>query len=265
MSTRHIILFIALLLSNTGILIAATPEIIPLPAPENADTMIDKGVMGKDGCLRISRVSRPELMIFPAENALDSHPAVIVCPGGGYQLLSINKEGTDVAAWFNKHGITAAVLKYTVPNNRQQALADAQAALSILQKKKTELKIGKIGMIGFSAGAHLTAKLAYSETPPDFIMLIYPAYIGNSNYEISKEFKAIRGVPPSFVSQSQNDNVYLPSALAWYQEMTRIAVPCEMHLWASGGHGYGLGNPQTQHGQWPVLAIQWLRQFFPKH
>ena len=115
-----------------------------------------------DGVVRLTNVSEPDLTVFRAPSATASTPAVIICPGGGYQILAINKEGTEIAAWLNTLGITGVVLKYRVPNNRDGALQDIQRAVRLVRARQKEWNIDatRVGVMGFSAGGNLCARLS---------------------------------------------------------------------------------------------------------
>ena len=214
-----------------------------------------------DDVIRLTNVSVPSLAFYPAKHADAPTPAIIVCPGGGYNILSMNKEGTEVAEWLNSIGISAAVLKYRVPNNREGALEDARKAVRILREKCDEWNISPnhIGMLGFSAGAHLVAACSNSTDRPDFSVLVYPAYLFKQGGIVLDDNIKIDGkTPPAFIVQTRDDLKYYRSSLAYAAALDAQEVPVELHLFAKGGHGYGLRPSHHPVSKWPKLCEQWM-------
>ena len=230
-----------------------------------------------DHVLRITDVSSPSLTFLPA-TAVEGRasPAIVICPGGGYRLLAWNLEGVDIAAWLNSIGISAFILKYRCPDQRDAALADAARAIRIIRRNANDFNVrsDRIGILGFSAGAHLAARLSTlpadrmpyapadstdEESPrPDFQLILYPAYIDRENGSIDPDFSISQRTPPAFVMQAEDDP-FSGSSLAYYHALKEKGVPAELHLFARGGHGYGLlrnGNPTEN---WPALACNWLQ------
>jgi acetyl esterase/lipase len=230
---------------------------------------------------RIANVSVPTLSVYEAAASKRSRPALLVCPGGAYQHLSFNKEGTEIAAWLNTIGYTAAVLKYRVPENRAGALQDAQRAMGLLRHNAKDWGIdpNRIGVLGCSAGGHLSASLsthttrrnypaidAADEAPcrPDFTVLVYPAYLDADDSHLVSDIPVTAQTPPAFIVQTQDDRKYGKSSTAYYLALTRAGVPAELHLFPTGGHGYGLrpaAYPVTQ--QWPELCEAWMNRLWP--
>lgn len=216
-----------------------------------------------DNVIRLTNVSTPSLAFFPSERAGGPPPFVIVCPGGGYNILSMNMEGTEIAEWLNSIGISAAVLKYRVPGNREGALLDARRAVRLAREKATEWNIDpkRIGMIGFSAGGHLAAACSNSPDRPDFTILVYPAYLDkDGGIGLVDEIKIDAQTPPAFIVQTQEDRKYYRSSLAYAAALDQQGIPVELHLFAKGGHGYGLRPIPHPVAQWPVLCGQWLAE-----
>lgn len=219
----------------------------------------DKG----DGVIRLTNVSKPTLKMFLVESELPT-PFVIVCPGGGYNILSMNSEGSEIAEWLNSIGVSAAVLKYRVPKNREGALEDARRAVRMARERSRDWNIDsqRIGMLGFSAGGHLTAACSNSEDRPDFSVLVYPAYLfRKDSIELVDEIKVDAKTPPAFVVQTLDDRKHYRSTLAYAAALDGAGVPCEVHLFAKGGHGYGMrdrGHPV--HRMWPQLCEAWMRE-----
>ena len=213
----------------------------------------------KDHVLRVSHVSKPTLTLYRVE-AEEPTPLVIVCPGGGYHILAFDLEGTEIAEWLNSIGVSAAVLKYRVPQNRKGALEDARRAVRMVREKSGEWQVTKIGMIGFSAGAHLTAACSNSADRPDFSVLVYPAYLYQpGGIALTEDIRVDRKTPPAFVVQTLDDKKFYRSALAYTTALDAQGVPCELHLFARGGHGYGLRDTGHSVSRWPELCAAWLK------
>lgn len=218
----------------------------------------DKG----DGTIRLTNVSEPSLTMFLLENEAEA-PFVIVCPGGGYSILSWNKEGTDIAAWLNSIGISAAVLKYRVPENRAGALEDAKQAVRLARENSKDWKIDpeRIGMLGFSAGGHLTAACSNSDVRPDLSILVYPAYLFKAGgIELSDDISVDSESPPAFIVQTKDDAKYYRSTLAYTAALDAAGVEVESHLFAKGGHGYGMQDRGHPVSMWPRLCEAWMRE-----
>ncbi len=231
----------------------------------------------KDGIIRFSEVTNPALDVFLPDPAISNNSAVIVCPGGGYQILAYDLEGTEIAAWLNKMGYTAFVLQYRIPDKKEGALQDAQRALRIVKdnSKKWHINAERIGIMGFSAGGSLSArtsvlfnKKTYSPVDksdslscrPSFTMLIYPAYLDQGpNLSLTPELKLHKDVPPIFIFQT-SDDPYGNSALVMASALRNAKLPVEMHLLPEGGHGYGVRPGKIAATTWPLLAEQWLKR-----
>jgi acetyl esterase/lipase len=218
----------------------------------------DKG----DGVIRLTNVSKPILQLFLLKQE-EPTPLVIICPGGGYNILCMNKEGTEVAEWLNSIGVSAAVLKYRVPKNREGALEDAKKSVRLARDKAGDWNIDpeKIGMLGFSAGGHLTAACSNSEDRPDFSVLVYPAYLFKQDaIELVDEIIIDENTPPAFVVQTKDDKKYYRSTLAYTAALDAVGVEVESHLFTKGGHGYGLRETGHPVNQWPQLCEAWMRE-----
>lgn len=230
-----------------------------------------------DNIIRVTNVREPTITIYPAEQSDTNVPAVLICPGGGYRILAMNLEGTEIASWFNSVGITAALLKYRVPQNRKGAFADVQRAVRLLRTRADEWNIdsGNIGVMGFSAGGHLSARVSthYEEQAyqpvdmidslsarPDFSMLIYPGYLVNEGSSVNPDVEVDEKTPPTFLVQTQDDGVGMENSLYFYADLTRKNISAEMHIFNSGGHGYGMRAPESQPvSHWPELLENWLK------
>lgn len=244
------------------------------PDKRPAEVTLEKGKMkqemGDDGILRIQQMPVPTLQKFPVVKS-PKGKVVIVCPGGGYQILAVNHEGTEIAQWLNALGYTAYVLRYRVPDNREGALQDVQRAIRIARAENP----GKqVGVMGFSAGASLTARAAtrfqspsYTATDetdtqsarPDFAALIYPAYMDEGEHHtLTPELTITEQTPPFFVFQTADDP-YGNSALVISQALRNHKIPVQLHIYEKGGHGYGLRtNLAEAASKWPKLMEEWL-------
>lgn len=244
------------------------------PDKRPAEVVLKKGkmkqTMGEDDILRIQQMPVPTLQKFPVVKS-PKGKVVIVCPGGGYQILAVNHEGTEIAQWLNALGYTAYVLRYRVPDNREGALQDVQRAIRIARAENP----GKqVGVMGFSAGASLTARAAtrfqlpsYTATDetdtqsarPDFAALIYPAYMDEGEHHtLTPELTITEQTPPFFVFQTADDP-YGNSALVISQALRNHKIPVQLHIYEKGGHGYGLrANLTEAASKWPKLMEEWL-------
>jgi acetyl esterase/lipase len=227
--------------------------------------------------IRMTNVTNPAMLVYEPKKSLNNGSAVIICPGGAYLSLAMNKEGSEVAEWFNKLGFTAFVLQYRVPEKRYGALQDIQRAMRIIRSGAAKWKIDpdKLGVIGFSAGADLCAKLSTEydvktypaidsmdnlSCRPAFAMIIYPGYLdmGPGKSLTPELSKMDNNTPISFVFQAADD-ASGKSSLIYADALRAAKVPVEMHLVPKGGHGYGMrpGNPAAE--AWPKYAEVWLK------
>ena len=248
------------------------PDKVPLEKSPKADA---EGTGTNGRLTRISKVTDPLLTVFSAKNSR-TDAAVIVCPGGGYSMLSMRKEGYEIAGWLNRMGFTAFVLQYRVPKNPAGALCDAQRAWRVVHSRAKEWGINpnKIGMIGFSAGGSLTARTCcHGDEPlykavdaadavpvrPAFAMLIYPAYLDKgAGHSLTPEIKISAHTPPMFMFATADDH-YSNSAIVMAGALRQAKISVEMHLYPKGGHGYGLRGNNVAGRTWPDLAQKWLQ------
>lgn len=228
-----------------------------------------------DGVRRITGVSRPTLTVFPAPKTGAPAPAIIVCPGGGYSYVVHDKEGTEVAAWLNSVGVTALVLKYRVPNNREGALQDVQRALSLARARAAEWNIDtkRLGVMGFSAGGNLAAKAstlfdqrAYAAVDaadgrscrPDFAVLVYPAYLEKDG-QVAPDLNLKADIPPTLIVTTEDDKTFVRGSKLYKAALDGAKAPNEFLLYPTGGHGYGLRSEKDVRA-WPRAALDWLHR-----
>ncbi|MGK0412131.1 MAG: acetyl esterase/lipase [Polaribacter sp.] len=227
--------------------------------------------------LRISEVTNPAIVIYEPKEHLNNGVGIIVCPGGGYQILAMDLEGYEIATWLNRLGFTAYVLQYRVPNQRKEALYDLQRAFRVIHSKKSKsgFKSYKLGVLGFSAGGSLSARAStgfhtdsYPKTDvmdsissrPDFTLLIYPAYLDEGeNRKLTPELLVDDQTPPMFIFATADDQ-YANSALVMATALRDHKASVELHLLPEGGHGYGIRPGNIAAETWPSLAEAWLQK-----
>jgi acetyl esterase/lipase len=252
--------------------------------PAGIESRKAKAVTGADGVIRIPYVDTPELVHFSADPKLATGTCVIVCPGGGYGKLAWNKEGTEIAEWLNTLGVDAVALKYRVPRRSREKphpwpLQDLQRSIRLVRSKATQWKIDpqRIGVMGFSAGGHLAVMSAsYQDQDfykpidaidkldvrPNFMVLIYPAYLGNAKKDSGKLDPLVKvnaKTPPTFIAITHDDADRGLFAALYYAELRRNRVAAELHIYSKGGHGYGLRPSANPVSSWPLRLEDWLR------
>jgi acetyl esterase/lipase len=229
------------------------------------------------GVKRLTDVTDPILTVYPPKAGIANlHTGIVLCPGGGYQILAINLEGEEVAQWLSGLGYTVFVLQYRVPKKEAGALQDVQRAVRLVRHRAAQwqLKPERTGVMGFSAGGSLSARVStlYEEnayTPvdeadklsckPAFAALIYPAYLDKGpGRSLTPELKVNAQTPPTFLFATADDT-HGNSALVMAGALRDAKVPVELHFYAEGGHGYGLRHGNTAAEAWPVLLEKWLK------
>jgi len=230
--------------------------------------------------IRLGDISDPTITVYTPKTP--NGTAVVVCPGGGYAILAMDLEGTEICTWLNSIGVTAVLLKYRVPApggklRYELPLQDAQRALGLVRYNaaKWNIKPDHIGILGFSAGGHLTAALSNNNTQrtypqvdaadtvsckPNFAVLIYPAYLKGSAdpTKLAPEVQVTGNTPPTFIVQTEDDPIDVQNALTYYSELKNFKVPAEIHLYAKGGHGYGMRTVEGDLIDYPKLLQSWL-------
>ena len=251
----------------------------PFSLPEDQQRKEYLTEQSADGIERLTNVSTPTLTFYPCSGGgpLEQrrHPAVLVCPGGAYSILAWNKEGRDICFMLNRNGFSAFLLKYRCPDRRDGAHADAARAIRLIRAKARDFGVDpqKVGAIGMSAGAHLCATITApaNDIPyppkdnvdlqsfrPDFTAMIYPAYLSDDTLNLAPEFKVDADCPPCLLIQCENDPVHVENSIAWFLAMKRVERPVEMHIWPTGGHGFGLLKKNTPCDNCDKLAEEWF-------
>jgi acetyl esterase/lipase len=255
-------------------------DLWPGQVPGETGPAGEEKLTGEKGSRRLTDVSRPTITVFRPAKEKNTGVAVLIAPGGGYNFLAWDHEGEDVAAWLNSIGVTGAVLKYRVPrrpDHPRYPLQDAQRALSLLRSKAPQWGIDphRVGMLGFSAGGHLTAvtetnsdKRAYEPIDaadqqscrPDFAVVVYPGGVVNrGSSELVPAVHVTKDAPPTFLIQAGDDRVGVENSVMLYLALKRAGVPAELHVYAAGGHGFGLRPSKLPASQWPKRCEEWLR------
>ena len=267
------------------------PDLQPAAGPETSQWW-PTAPTGPPGGFAVENVSQPTMTVYSPEGK-NTGVAVVVFPGGGYQDLAIDLEGTEVCDWLTPKGITCVLLKYRVPNSGPHwdesckcqrnpkaptALEDAQRTMGLLRLRATEWHIDphKIGVLGFSAGGHLVADISthfekrlYAAVDaadkercrPDFAVALYPGHLwpDERKLELNPDIRVNRDTPPTFLVQAEDDNVDpVEESLVYYIALKKAGVPVEMHLYARGGHAFGLRHTDLPISGWPHLVETWL-------
>jgi acetyl esterase/lipase len=226
----------------------------------------------------VTNVTRPSVAVYLPRNASKAVPAVLVFPGGGYKVLAYDLEGTEVCDWLNSIDVACLLVKYRVPfvqhyPERDEDLQDALQAMRVSLSHAAQWHIDprKIGVLGFSAGAHLAVVLStHSRTQslsaadpalrPAFEVILYPGYLAKPNtMELAEGLQPVANAPPTFLLQSEDDPVGVENVLAYFVALKAAHVPTELHIYAHGGHGYGLRATGQPIAQWPTLVERWFR------
>jgi acetyl esterase/lipase len=255
------------------------PDVQPVPGPETET----KGA--------VTNVTQPTMTVY-APKGKNTGAAVVVFPGGGFQILAIDLEGTEICDWLTSKGITCVLLKYRVPSEPYNwrcdcrphnlatsvpSLQDAQRTVRLVRSHAAEWHVDphKIGVIGFSAGGYLVAEVSTNfkrrlYTPvdeadkessrPDFAVAIYPGHLATDDDKLNPNVRVSRDTPPTFLAQAEDDHVDgVHQSLVYYIALKDAGVPVEMHLYAQGGHAFGLRRTQFPIAGWPQLVETWLR------
>jgi acetyl esterase/lipase len=285
------------------------PDPQPVAAPENVESSGNKFLIAGKPVIGVNNVTRPTMTVYPPPTK-NTGAAIVVFPGGGYQTLAIDLEGTEVCDWLITKGITCILLKYRVTDigpypksgpypESPMALEDAQRTMGLVRLHAAEWHIDphKIGVLGFSAGGHLSAAISnhydhrlYAPIDaadklscrPDFAVPIYPGHLSiagaeydanfgtkkfplhippnaNRDLGLNPDLHITKQTPPTFLLQNEDDHVdNVNDALSYYIALKNAGVPVEMHLYAQGGHAFGLRRTKLAVTAWPALVETWL-------
>jgi acetyl esterase/lipase len=267
------------------------PDARPTGKPEHtAPTTQQKDFVAGKPWLSIEDVSQPTLTVYQPKGK-NTGVTVMVFPGGGFSILAIDLEGTEVCDWLTSRGVTCVLLKYRVPNPRSSpywgaypgspmSLEDAQRAMGLVRFHAAEWKINprKLGVLGFSAGGHMVAAISVhfnervykrvdaaddESCRPDFAVAIYPGHLAfkrgtlDLNPDIAQHISA--RTPPTFLLQNENDDVdSVWDALSYEAALIKAKVPVEFHSYAEGAHAFGLRPTKFPATRWPQLVEVWL-------
>jgi acetyl esterase/lipase len=291
------------------------PDAQVAAGPEVVETTGEKDFVAGRPWVAVGGVSVPTMTVY-APKGKNTGAAVVVFPGGGYQILAMDLEGTEVCDWLTARGVTCVLLKYRVPGDKPyvkaaypksgpypespMALEDAQRTMGLVRLHAKEWGIDphKVGVLGFSAGGHLVAAISnhfekrlYSAVDaadaescrPDFGVAIYPGHLSVSaaewdaeqgskkfaltvptgvdkNLALNPDLQVTRATPPQFLLQAEDDHVdSVNDSLAYYLALKNAGVPTEMHLYAKGGHAFGLRKTKDAITDWPALVDVWLK------
>jgi len=262
------------------------PDSLPLAGLEYTERVGEE----PPGAVVVGKVSRPTMTVYsPRER--NTGAAVVVFPGGGYWVLYMDLEGTEVCDWLTSKGITCVLLKYRVPGEHlsprsgaypksKMALEDAQRTIRLVRFHAAEWHIDphKIGVLGFSAGGHLVAAISTNfqkrlypavdaadkgSCRPDFSVALYPGHMlenTSKNFQLNPYVPVTKQTPPTFLLQAEDDPIdTVKNSLVYYAALKQAGVPVEMHLYAHGGHGFGLRPTKFPITEWPRLVEIWLR------
>ncbi len=245
-----------------------------MPGGQRSDGSAPQWEQRKSDGTAFTHVSCPTLERFAPVSGTANGKAVIVCPGGAYQMLAYQKEGQEIAQWLARQGFEAFVLAYRVPNNRQGALEDLQRAIRVVRSQG----FPTVGVAGFSAGASLSCRAATNwkqpayqpinpavdtlSCRPDFGILVYPAYLDEGpGGTLSPDLFVDADTPPLFVFGTEDDVKYSgPSCKTLLKAMQEAGAPIQLHYLTRGGHGYGMRRGAGL--VWPSLAENWLKGLF---
>lgn len=260
-----------------------TPPGPPLSVgPERDATAERDGLVAGQRVMRLADIATPSLHVYLPSPRKRTGAGVVVCPGGGFHILAWDLEGTEVAAWLNSIGVAAFVLKYRVPTAAQNPphlapAMDAQRTLRLVRHHARDwgIRPERVGILGFSAGGKTAGVAALQNgralydpadaidrlsCRPDFAVLVYSAYFVDERGQILPEWTPSKDAPPAFFAHAADDPISCQSSVQLFAALQKAGVPAELHVWESGGHGYGLRpQPDRPVTDWPKRCAEWMR------
>jgi acetyl esterase/lipase len=255
------------------------PEPSKVVGPETDPTTDANRIVSGKVTIRVTNVSKPSLTVYAPPEGKNTGAAALVFPGGSYIRLAYNIEGAEVCEWLNSIGMTCVLVKYRVPEEGHypenvEDLEDAQQAMHMTRAHAAEWKIdaNRIGVIGFSAGAHLAVVLSThpdfqgknvaastTDARPNFQMILYPGWLNGADGKVNPSLAPTPQIPPTFLVQAENDyTAHVENSLIYFQALKDAKIPAELHLFTEGGHGFGLRPTALPISHWPQLAEMWL-------
>jgi acetyl esterase/lipase len=268
----------------------AAPDLKPVPGPETVRQNKKELIAGLP-MTTVTNVTRPTMTVYSPKGK-NTGAAVVVIPGGGFQILAMDLEGTEACDWLTSRGITCVLLKYRVPgipyvwqcNCRPHnfalslpSLQDVQRTMRLVRFHAVQWHVDphKIGVLGFSAGGFLVAEISTNfdrhlyapedaadkeSARPNFAMSIYPGHLATDDDQFNRDVPVTSNTPPTFLVQAEDDYVDgVRQSLVYYTALAKARVPAEMHLYAHGGHAFGLRRTTFPITSWPALADKWLQ------
>jgi acetyl esterase/lipase len=231
--------------------------------------------------IKLGNVRAPQIHVYRPETSVSNGAAVVICPGGGFSILAWDLEGTEVAQWLNSIGVTGIVLKYRVPTRDRDPswlapTQDAQRAIRLTRRHAASWQLDpeRIGVLGFSAGGKTAAMAALLDEAkyepvdsgdehdfkPNFAVLVYPGGLATKeNTGLNESVSVSKKTPPMFFAHAYDDRVRIENSLLLCLELKKHAVPCELHIYSEGGHGYGLRVTDQPVTSWHHRCADWMR------
>jgi acetyl esterase/lipase len=266
----------------------AVPDARPVEGPEVSGTVVDangsKRLVGGRPWVYVDRVSQPTMTVYSPVGR-NTRAAIVVFPGGGYNVLAIDLEGTETCDWLTSKGITCVLLKYRVPcvksgpyQDCRTALQDAQRTVGLVRFHAARWHVDphKIGVLGFSAGGHMVAAMSThfekrlyatvdavdtASCRPDFAIALYPGHLAvrARDFALNPDIQVTSRTPPTFLVQAEDDPTDpVENSLVYYAALRKAGVPAEMHVYVKGGHAFGLRRTTSPISDWPELVENWL-------
>ena len=264
------------------------PDAQQVKGREVSGTVVDASgkpkLVGGKPWIYVDTVTQPTMTVYSPAGS-NTGVAVVVFPGGGYNVLAIDLEGTEVCDWLTSRGITCVLLKYRVPCAKtgsyldcKMALVDAQRTVGLVRSRASQLNVDphKIGVIGFSAGGHMVAALSTHfekrlyptvdaadsvSCRPDFAIALYPGHLAarTRDFAMNPDIHVSSRTPPTFLLQAENDPVDpVENSIVYHAALRKAGIPVELHLYVKGGHAFGLRRTSFPITEWPQLVEKWL-------